>query len=131
MNILMYNALNFHWNVSGGLFLTLHKLYQDVYEFFFEEIDHVAELMKGRGINPPVDYKQILELSDLKLLESRDYNARETIEIMQKQFDTMLKMANKHGKMAEEQGDLVLVDFYTEIANFLDKHIYFFRQFLK
>ena len=33
LNVLLYITLNFHWNVTGGLFLTLHEQYNKQYNF--------------------------------------------------------------------------------------------------
>ncbi len=131
MHILMHNTLNFHWNVTGGLFLTLHELYQTQYEFLFEHIDLLSELMKGRNILPPITPVEIANLADLESYESKDYIARETLEVLIKQYQVMQDLTTKLGTSYGEQNDLALEDFFIGMSKFFGKYIYFFRQFLK
>ncbi|MDF2699297.1 MAG: Ferritin Dps family protein [Haloplasmataceae bacterium] len=131
LHVLIHNALNFHWNVTGGLFLTLHELFQHQYDFFFKQIDILAELMKGRNMLPPITLPEIENLADLELFESKDYTARDTLEIQLKQFQFMLDLSNKLSTFYGEQHDLALEDFFIDMSKFLGKHLYFLRQILK
>jgi len=131
LNTVIHNVLNFHWNVTGGLFLTLHQLYEEQYNFLFTSIDQLAVIFKGMGMYPLTCLREIYELADIKTMDSKDYAARETIEYEIEQFELMNKKANKLGKMAEEAGALTLVDFFTNQTNFFSKQLYFLRQFLK
>lgn len=131
LNTLLYNVLNYHWNVTGGLFLTLHRLYNEQYDFIFNSIDELAEIQKGKDQFPLTCMKTILDTADIKTMESRDYSARETIELLINQFELMNKLALEYGKVADEKGDLTLVDYFTKQSAFFSKQLYFLRQFLK
>lgn len=131
LNTVLHNVLNFHWNVTGGLFLTLHQLYNEQYDFIFTSIDQLAEIFKGKGIYPPTCIKVIYDLADIKTMDSKDYSARETIEYEIQQFELMNKLAHELGEDANKNEDLTLVDFFTDQANFFNKQLYFLRQFLK
>ncbi len=131
LNTLIHNVLNFHWNVTGGLFLTLHQLYNEQYNFIFESIDQLAEILKMKGIYPPTCIKEIYELADIKTMESKDYSARETIEYEIEQFEQMNKLAYELGEIANKEDQLSLVDFFTNQTNFFNKQLYFLRQLLK
>lgn len=131
LNTVIHNVLNFHWNVTGGLFITLHRLYEEQYEFLFNSIDQLAEILKGKGIFPLTCLREIYDLADIKTMESKDYTARETIESEIEQFELMNKKAHTLGEIANEEGDLSLVDFFTNQTNFYNKQLYFLRQFIK
>ncbi|ERJ13758.1 Dps family protein [Haloplasma contractile] len=129
LNTLFYNVLNYHWNVTGGLFLTLHKLYNEQYDFLFEKIDVLAEIMKSKGEFPVARFDQFKKLSDLETKESKNYKARTTIEELIKQFEFMNELTLEYGKISGD--DLALVDYFTEMNQFFNKQLYFLRQFLK
>ncbi len=129
LNTMLHNVLNFHWNVTGGLFLTLHELYEEQYDFLFDSIDQLAEIFKGMGIYPLTDLPEIYDLADIKTMESKDYTARETIKYEIEQFELLNEKAYKLGNMYEDA--LSLVDYFTDQTNFFSKQLYFLRQFLK
>lgn len=131
LNIMLYNLLNFHWNVTGGLFKTLHELYQEYYEFIFRNIDQLAEILKSNNIYPLTTLSEINELSSLKTLESRDYTARETLETVKKQFEYLIEEAKSLVSLADQKGYLTLSDFFGQQITFFSKQLYFLHQFLK
>ncbi|QVK19226.1 DNA starvation/stationary phase protection protein [Mycoplasmatota bacterium] len=131
LNTVLYNILNFHWNVTGGLFITLHRLYQEQYEFLFDSIDQLAEIFKAKGIYPLTCLREIYDLADIKTMESKDYTARETIESEIEQFELLNKKSISLADAANEEGDLTLVDYFTDQSNFFNKQLYFLRQFIK
>lgn len=131
LNVLLYITLNFHWNVTGGLFLTLHELYNKQYNFIFTSIDQLAEILKRKNIYPLTTFNDINELSNIKTIESRDYTARESLEYLVKLFELLNKEAIKLGNQAEKEVKLTLADFFTQQSNFFNKQLYFLQQFLK
>ena len=131
MNTILYNLFNFHWNVTGGLFLTLHKLYQEQYEIMFLEIDRFAELLKTKDIYPLTCLQEIYEAASIKTMESKDWPAKKTLQILMEQYIHMNQLAIECAKVAEEKGELAFMDFFTEQSEFFGKYLYFFRQFLK
>lgn len=131
INTLLYNVFNYHWNVSGGLFLTLHKLYNEQYDFIFKQIDRLGEIQKAKGMYPCTCLPKIEEAADIKTMESKDYPAKKTIEMLIEQFSLMNDLAVEYGTIAEGEGDLVLVDFFTDESDFYSKQLYFLRQFIK
>lgn len=131
LNVLLYITLNFHWNVTGGLFLTLHELYNKQYNFIFTSIDQLAEILKRKNIYPLTTFNDINELSNIKTMESRDYTARESLEYLVKLFELLNKEAIKLGNQAEKEVKLTLADFFTQQSNFFNKQLYFLQQFLK
>lgn len=131
LNVLLYITLNFHWNVTGGLFLTLHELYNKQYNFIFTSIDQLAEILKRKNIYPLTTFNDINELSNIKTMESRDYTARESLEYLVKLFELFNKEAIKLGNQAEKEVKLTLADFFTQQSNFFNKQLYFLQQFLK
>ena len=56
---LYYKTQNYHWNVEGPTFASLHALFEDQYNELRTEIDDVAELIRG------LDRKVTVSLSEI------------------------------------------------------------------
>lgn len=57
---LFLSTHNYHWNVEGGNFIPLHKLFEDQYNELFEAIDEIAERIRALG-----GYVLLLEADDM------------------------------------------------------------------
>lgn len=61
---LFLSTHNYHWNVEGGNFTPLHKLFEGQYTELFEAIDEIAERIRALGDYAlPFDEEQIFEIS--------------------------------------------------------------------
>lgn len=61
---LFLSTHNYHWNVEGGNFIPLHKLFEGQYTELFEAIDEIAERIRALGDYAlPFDEEQIFEIS--------------------------------------------------------------------
>lgn len=57
---------NYHWNVTGPMFLTLHNLFEEQYTELATAIDEVAERIRALGEYAPGSYKAFAELTDIE-----------------------------------------------------------------
>jgi starvation-inducible DNA-binding protein len=57
---------NFHWNVTGPMFSTLHLMFETHYTEAATAVDLVAERIRALGFPAPGTYKQFAELSSIK-----------------------------------------------------------------
>src|SRR6201990_100799 len=57
---------NFHWNVTGPMFQTLHLMFETHYNELALAVDLVAERIRALGFPAPGTYKQFAELSAIK-----------------------------------------------------------------
>lgn len=63
--MLFHKTLNYHWNIEGENFLSLHKLLGSHYDWLKESIDKLAERIRILGQVTPLNLKQIDETSQL------------------------------------------------------------------
>ena len=54
---------NFHWNVTGPMFSTLHVLFEQHYTELALAVDEIAERIRALGFPAPGSYAQFSELS--------------------------------------------------------------------
>ena len=57
---------NFHWNVEGPMFQTLHQMFMEQYTEAWNAIDLIAERIRSLGHYAPGTYRQYLELARVK-----------------------------------------------------------------
>ena len=63
---LLYLKLwNFHWNVEGPKFGSVHKFFEELYEEFFKDIDETSERIRSIGGRPIGTMKGYLEKTEL------------------------------------------------------------------
>ena len=54
---------NFHWNVTGPMFQTLHLMFEQQYTELALAVDEIAERIRALGVYAPGTYKAYSELS--------------------------------------------------------------------
>ncbi|MGH7819473.1 MAG: Dps family protein [Candidatus Binatia bacterium] len=57
---------NFHWNVTGPMFTTLHGLFETQYRELAEAVDEIAERIRALGHVAPGSYSELSRLSKVK-----------------------------------------------------------------
>jgi starvation-inducible DNA-binding protein len=57
---------NFHWNVSGPLFYSLHKMFEEQYTELAASVDEIAERIRSLGCYTPASFGQFSQLMSLK-----------------------------------------------------------------
>lgn len=70
---------NYHWNVTGPMFQSLHTLFQTQYEELTLIIDEIAERIRALGAKAPGSYSAFAKLSSIKE-ENGHPSAAEMIE---------------------------------------------------
>ena len=81
INVNYVKLHNLHWNVLGLQFKPVHEYLESLYDSMHEAFDEVAELLKMNGEYPLASLKDFLAVSEIKELESKDYNVKESLEI--------------------------------------------------
>ena len=57
---------NFHWNVTGPMFHTLHAMFEQQYTELSTAVDEVAERIRALGAYAPGSYKAFAELTSIE-----------------------------------------------------------------
>jgi starvation-inducible DNA-binding protein len=57
---------NFHWNVTGPMFATLHRMFQDQYTELWLAVDVIAERIRALGFKAPGTYREFAKLSYIR-----------------------------------------------------------------
>jgi len=60
---------NFHWNVTGPMFNTLHLMFMGQYTEQWNALDLIAERIRALGCPAPGTYKEFVKLASIKEIE--------------------------------------------------------------
>lgn len=120
---------NFHWNVTGMAFGTLHALFGTIYEDLFAAQDELAERI--RSLDRLVDGRMARYLERAKITEALPgLSAQAMVQALaadqQILSHTLLALAG----IAEAQGDLVTQDMAIGRAQVHDKFAWMLRAHL-
>ena len=63
---------NFHWNVTGPMFNTLHTMFETQYTELSTAVDDIAERIRALGFPAPGTYAEYAKLSSIKEQEGQE-----------------------------------------------------------
>src|SRR5687768_6915087 len=85
---------NFHWNVTGPMFQTLHLMFETHYNELALAVDLVAERIRALGFPAPGTYRQFTALSAIKEEEGVP-KAQDMIRLLVAGHETVARTARE------------------------------------
>jgi starvation-inducible DNA-binding protein len=121
---------NFHWNVTGPQFQTLHLMFETQYNELWLALDVIAERIRALGHFVPATHKSFEKLSTIKIEEGVPH-ATQMIEALTKGNEAVSKIARKVFEIADEANDQPTADLLTERMNVHEKTAWMLRSLLE
>lgn len=121
---------NFHWNVTGPMFQTLHLMFETHYNELALAVDLVAERIRALGLAAPGTYRQFVQLSAIKEEEGIP-KAQEMIRLLVQGHETVARTAREIFKSAEEASDQPTCDLLTQRMQVHEKTAWMLRSLLE
>ena len=81
----------YHWNLKGENFISIHRYYQEIFEYLVEVIDETAERMRVLGIYCPCSTLEIAKYSKIDEQEGFTLSVDETIAIVSKDLELLIQ----------------------------------------
>ena len=100
---------NYHWNVTGPEFYSLHKLFEGQYESLHDAADELAERVRALGAHAPggfAEFAALTHIADAK----KGLSAKSMIKDLLDSHHQVIKQANKLIALADKEGDQGTVD---------------------
>ncbi len=119
-SVLMSKAQNYHWNVTGMAFGSLHDLFQKIYEDHFEAQDDLAERIKALGGHAEGRHSEYLKRSAVVECDGHKTD-KEMIAALKADEETVSATLRALAEFAEKQGDIVTNDLAIGRAQEHDK----------
>jgi starvation-inducible DNA-binding protein len=105
---------NFHWNVTGPMFNTLHLMFMEQYTELWNAVDPVAERIRSLGHPAPGSYAQFGELSSLRDVPATPPKALDMVAILVEGHEAVARTARSIFPAAEKAGDEPTADLLTQ-----------------
>lgn len=128
--VLYLKTHNFHWNVEGPMFQTLHTLFMGQYTEAWNAIDLVAERIRSLGHYAPGTYKEYLKLARIKETEGVP-KARKMVELLIEGQEAAVRTARELLPIAERADDQPTLDLVTQRMQVHEKNAWMLRSLLK
>jgi starvation-inducible DNA-binding protein len=121
---------HFHWNVTGPMFQTLHKMFDEQYHELAESVDPIAERIRALGHPAPGSFSQFAELTSIDE-ETGVPAAEEMVRQLVLAHEAVVRTARTVLASAEQNGDQVTVDLLTERMEVHEKTAWMLRSLLQ
>jgi starvation-inducible DNA-binding protein len=121
---------NFHWNVTGPMFNTLHLMFETQYNELALAVDLVAERIRALGFPAPGSYRQFAALSTIDE-ETGVPEAREMIRQLVQGAEAVVRTARDVFPLADEARDEPTADLLTQRMQVHEKNAWMLRSLLE
>ena len=121
---------NFHWNVTGPMFQTLHLMFEQQYNELWLATDSVAERIRSLGFPAPGTYRQFAELSSIKDDDGIP-KATDMIQRLVQGHETTARTARAAFVVADEANDQPTCDLLTQRLQVHEKTAWMLRSLLE
>ena len=124
---------NFHWNISGPMFNSLHVMFEGQYTEQWTALDEIAERMRALGYNAPGSYPEFIKLGSIKeepgLADAADW--REMVRQLVVGNEAVCRSARKVLDVADDADDDPTEDLMTQRLNVHEKNAWMLRSLLQ
>ncbi|KAF0206091.1 MAG: starvation-inducible DNA-binding [Gallionellaceae bacterium] len=121
---------NFHWNVTGPMFQTLHLMFMTQYNEIWMAVDMVAERIRALGYPAPGTYKEFAALTSIE--DSKGVpNAKEMISQLVAGQEAVVRTARAVLPIAEKAGDQPTVDLLSARMQVHEQNAWMLRSLLE
>jgi starvation-inducible DNA-binding protein len=121
---------NYHWNVTGPMFNTLHLMFEQQYNELALAVDLVAERIRALGVPAPGTYSEYARLSSIKEVDGVP-SAEAMIADLVKGQETVARTARAVFTTAENANDQPTADLLTQRLQVHEKNAWMLRSLLE
>ena len=122
---------NFHWNVTGPMFNTLHLMFMGQYTELWNAVDPIAERIRSLGHAAPGSYAQFGALASIKDAPSRPPKALEMVRILVQGHEAVARTARGIFPLADKAGDEPTADLLTQRLTVHEQTAWMLRSLLE
>lgn len=121
---------NFHWNVTGPMFQTLHLMFEQQYNELALAVDLIAERIRALGVPAPGSYREFGRLSSVDEAEGVP-PATEMIRQLVEGQEAVIRTARNGFKVADKANDQPTADLLTQRMQVHEKTAWMLRSLLE
>jgi starvation-inducible DNA-binding protein len=121
---------NFHWNVTGPMFNTLHLMFEGQYNELALAVDLIAERIRALGFPAPGSYAAYAKLSSIKETDGVP-SAEDMIRTLVKGQEAVVRTARATFPVVEKASDEPTADLLTQRMQVHEKTAWMLRSLLE
>jgi len=121
---------NFHWNVTGPMFTTLHTLFEQQYTDLAAAVDEIAERVRARGEPVPGSFSEFAKLAKVKESVGA-VSAESMIRVLVADQEKVVEAARRVIEAAEPGADFASADLGTRRMDVHEKNAWMLRSHLE
>jgi starvation-inducible DNA-binding protein len=122
---------NFHWNVTGPMFNTLHLMFMGQYTELWNAVDPIAERIRSLGHPAPGSYAQFGALTSLKDAPATPPPALEMVRILVEGHEAVARTARSIFPIADKASDEPTADLLTQRLTVHEQAAWMLRSLLE
>ena len=122
---------NFHWNVTGPMFNTLHTMFMTQYTELWNSVDPIAERIRSLGHFAPGSYAQFGKLASLPDVPATPPKALEMIRILVEGNEAVARTARELFPLADKASDEPTADLLTQRLTVHEQNAWMLRALLE
>jgi len=122
---------NFHWNVTGPMFNTLHAMFMAQYTELWNAVDPIAERIRSLGHAAPGSYAQFGKLSSIADAPVKPPKALEMVRILVEGHEAVARTARGVFTLAAKADDQPTADLLTQRLDIHEKTAWMLRSLLE
>ncbi len=120
---------NYHWNVEGPMFSTLHQMFETQYTELATAVDEIAERIRTLGVKAPGSYTAFAKLSTIGEA-SGDESAEDMIRELVLGQEAVARTAREVFPAADAANDEPTADLLTQRMQIHEKTAWMLRSML-
>lgn len=121
---------NFHWNVTGPMFQTLHLMFETQYNELWLAVDAIAERIRVLGYPAPGTYGEYAKLSSIEETEGVP-TAEDMIRLLVEGNEAVVRTARSIFPTVEKAADETSADLLTQRMQIHEKSAWMLRSLLQ
>ena len=121
---------NFHWNVKGPMFQTLHVMFMEQYNELWNALDEIAERIRALGFPAPGTYGEFTRLSSIKDEEGVP-SAQQMIRSLVEGQEAVARTARSVFPIVDGASDEPTADLLTQRMQVHEKTAWMLRSLLE
>ena len=122
---------NFHWNVTGPMFNSLHAMFMQQYTELWNAVDPIAERIRALGHVAPGSYAQFAQLSSLPDAPATPPKAMEMVRLLAQGHEAVARTARSLFPLVDKASDEPTADVLVQRLTVHEQTAWMLRSLLE
>ncbi|HWI11465.1 MAG TPA: Dps family protein [Burkholderiaceae bacterium] len=122
---------NFHWNVTGPMFSSLHAMFMVQYTELWNAVDPIAERIRSLGHTAPGSYAQFAGLATVPDAPATPPKALDMVRLLVAGHETVARTARGIFPLADKASDEPTADLLTQRLTVHEQSAWMLRSLLE